>query len=409
MRIAVLCVALPAFSAANAQMAGTIQQAEMAAIHAAFVADPALATWVPELNPIALRAPDERARMASGVLVEDPIQALPRRPGVASLPDYFSWHEHPDGDYLTPIRDQGACGSCVAFAVTGALEGGLNIAAGDPDWDLDLSEQHIFSCGGGKCSQGWYVSSALSYVRDWGEPAESCNAYIAGYHGDQDCSMSCADWEDKAVQIAGWDFVTNDVEAIQSYLIEGPLVTTMDIYRDFYYYRSGVYRHVSNMRDGRHAVVLVGWSNADSCWIARNSWGPEWGDGGYFRIAYGDSRIGTQTARMTQYPTFRVSADRSLYGPGDQGFIAVSLHNPGADFRGEIRIWAEGAPGARLYLFSGVRTLPSGLVYENPTALDFTVPLVDPGNYDFFGSLRRASSGNGPTCTFSSTPFEITE
>jgi len=80
---------------------------------------------------------------------------------------------------------------------------------------------------------------------------------------------------------------------------EGPLVTTFYVYRDFYNYKSGIYKHVSGASMGKHAVKVIGWgsTNGVNYWIAQNSWGSSWGENGYFRIQFG-----------------QVSFDKAMYG-----------------------------------------------------------------------------------------------
>jgi len=68
----------------------------------------------------------------------------------------------------------------------------------------------------------------------------------------------------------------------------GPLVTTMSVYYDFYYYRSGVYQYTSGSYQGGHAILLVGYDDPGQYFIAKNSWGTGWGDSGYFKIAYSE-------------------------------------------------------------------------------------------------------------------------
>jgi hypothetical protein len=68
----------------------------------------------------------------------------------------------------------------------------------------------------------------------------------------------------------------------------------MAVYRDFMFYKEGIYRHVTGDLVGYHAVCCVGYDQADGCWICKNSWGTEWGDDGYFKIAYGEADMDTQ-------------------------------------------------------------------------------------------------------------------
>ena len=65
------------------------------------------------------------------------------------------------------------------------------------------------------------------------------------------------------------------------------------MYQDFFSYRSGVYRHVTGGQAGGHCVEIVGYNDAQGCWICKNSWGTNWGEGGFFRIAYGQCQLET--------------------------------------------------------------------------------------------------------------------
>ena len=105
----------------------------------------------------------------------------------------------------------------------------------------------------------------------------------------------------------------------------------MTVYEDLMYYTGGVYKHVSGDIAGGHAVSIVGYDDVAGAWIVRNSWGPEWGEGGYFRIAYDDiSGVGSDNYSMT------VTADNyvSIAAPtnlaalaGPQTLTAANLRN----------------------------------------------------------------------------------
>ncbi len=73
---------------------------------------------------------------------------------------------------------------------------------------------------------------------------------------------------------------------------KGPLIACYSVYSDFFGYSSGVYRKSSSAAyRGGHCVCGVGYSDSQQAWICKNSWGSGWGDGGYFRIAYGEVGI----------------------------------------------------------------------------------------------------------------------
>jgi hypothetical protein len=81
--------------------------------------------------------------------------------------------------------------------------------------------------------------------------------------------------------------VSFSVAAIKDALVNyGPLVTTFNVYADFFGYDGGIYSYTSGAYQGGHAVLIVGYDDANSCFIVKNSWGTWWGEAGFFRIAY---------------------------------------------------------------------------------------------------------------------------
>ena len=208
-----------------------------------------------------------------------------------TLPRSFDWRTKDGVSYMSPVLAQGDCGSCVAMASVATIESTLNIACGTPERTFDLSEQYVFSCGGGRCGAGWRVTQAVSFVSDHGVPDQACLPYAAGDGQDVECARACADADSRLVRDITWTRPTTgfiNVDAIKQGLLQGPLLANMILFEDLEYYEGGVYRHVTGAQLGGHAVVLVGWDDSDSSWIVRNSWGPEWGDGGYFKVAWDD-------------------------------------------------------------------------------------------------------------------------
>lgn len=67
------------------------------------------------------------------------------------------------------------------------------------------------------------------------------------------------------------------------------------VYQDFMSYKGGVYKHTSGGFLGGHAVEMIGWGveNGQEYWLCKNSWGPNWGEQGYFRIAFGEVSVDT--------------------------------------------------------------------------------------------------------------------
>src|SRR6185503_5387445 len=73
----------------------------------------------------------------------------------------------------------------------------------------------------------------------------------------------------------------------------GPCGAVFEVFNDFFSYAGGVYHHVTGESVGLHCVEVIGYSEAEQCWICKNSWGVGWGMGGFFKIAYGEAGMDT--------------------------------------------------------------------------------------------------------------------
>ncbi|NWF76914.1 MAG: hypothetical protein HXY53_10200 [Nitrospirae bacterium] len=205
-----------------------------------------------------------------------------------SPPSSLDWRSN-GGNYVTPIKDQGDCGSCWAFATTAALESKELITYSYSGFNRDLSEQIVVSCSPIGGCYGGYTDIASNFLRNTGTASEICYPYTAT---NGNCSNACSNWQNKAHKIYEWGYVatTNPtVNAIKNALyLYGPLVTSMDVYTDFFYYTSGIYSYTYGTYEGGHAVLIVGYNDAGQYFIVKNSWGTGWGEAGFFRIAYSE-------------------------------------------------------------------------------------------------------------------------
>jgi C1A family cysteine protease len=200
-----------------------------------------------------------------------------------AIPASLDWRSA-NGNFVTGIRSQKNCGSCWAFALTGALESYVLRAKGTPGTDLDLSEQVMLSCSGaGSCKGGTLDGSFLQRT---GVPPESFYPYTAT---DGTCSSAGAGWQKAVYKIDGWGSVSRNLASMKSALVTyGPFPTGMMVYEDFKNYKSGVYSYTTGKKLGGHGVVIVGYNDAEQCFIAKNSWGTDWGENGFFKIAYSE-------------------------------------------------------------------------------------------------------------------------
>lgn len=262
---------------------------------------------------------EKRAMMDSSLLPHPEVQfEIPDEDIKAfALPPSIDWRNKDGKSWLNPIRHQGSCGSCLAFAATATLEAQYKITQTK---SYTLSPQFLFSCGGGVCKKGWYPNQAARFLLNTGVPDESCLPYMSSGGSDISCSRACGDSSKRAVKISSFSLPTDNarsLSAIREALQRGPLVTTMAAYNDFMNYRGGIYKRVSNSLVGGHAIVIVGYNDKDRYLIIRNSWGTSWGERGYGRISYDDtSGIGASTwkyevpkAKVFDLPLLNASLD----------------------------------------------------------------------------------------------------
>jgi C1A family cysteine protease len=222
--------------------------------------------------------------------------AAPPPAGAPQPPPSFDWRNANGGNYVTPIEDQGSCGSCVAFGSVAAVESLVRITNEEPEQEVDLSEAQMFFCygpntGAGKCpAGGWWPDPAYESLKQGVVDAE-CFPYTPA---DQPCNL-CTDWEERLTKITGFGKPTNVAEMKNLLSTVGPPSACFTVYEDFYYhYSGGVYRHVSGNPVGGHCVCIVGYDDGEECWIVKNSWGTGWGEAGFFRIGYGQCGIDNQ-------------------------------------------------------------------------------------------------------------------
>lgn len=241
------------------------------------------AKWEAGDNEI-FRLSDEERKKRANLSPEDTFQAAATYQATATAtPSTMDWRNN-YGNFVTPIRNQGSCGSCWAFAATAGDESQNLIEQNTPSIDLNLAEQILVSCSGAGSCSGGSPYSASTYIKNTGLPLENCYPYTAT---NGVCSNACSNWQLSTYKIGSIISVQKAVADMEQAInIYGPIITTFSVYSDFYAYRSGVYSYTSGTYVGGHAVLIVGYDDVGQYFIVKNSWGTGWGEAGFFRIAF---------------------------------------------------------------------------------------------------------------------------
>jgi C1A family cysteine protease len=252
------------------------------------------AGWIATDTPISRLSPKERLRLLGAM---EPRPAIPFTGRVhyatgIGLPTHFDYRDINGKNYVTSVRDQGRCGSCVAFACVGAIEATISRQQSHNHPTLHLSEAQLFFCyghlDGVNCTTPWWPEMALPYCLNQGLVDDGCFPYTPH---DQPCKL-CADWPNILTKIKSYKKLASQ-GAIKDWLVyTGAVVVVMDVYEDLFYYTSGVYKHVWGALDPqKHVMACIGYDDRAGCWICKNSWGPGVGENGFYRIGYGQCRI----------------------------------------------------------------------------------------------------------------------
>jgi C1A family cysteine protease len=264
------------------------------------------ARWQPRQTPQATLS-DDAKRALLGVAVDQAALAAAMRPSAAAaaaanFAPAVDWRNH-NGNHVTSVKDQRVCGSCVSFCTTATVESMASIEKGQL---LDLAEADLHFCSnhGANCG-GWWPDSAYSEIKSRGIVPESSYPYMTAFDNPpvMDPERPTV-WKAHCTQVANRATlavkITNSGTLAsatdrKNYLTNvGPCCAILHVFNDFFSYGSGVYHHVSGADVGLHCVEVIGYSEAEHCWICKNSWGTGWGEGGFFKIAYGEAGIDSE-------------------------------------------------------------------------------------------------------------------
>jgi len=259
-------------------------------------------------------------------------------------PASVDWRNN-GGNYVTPIKNQGQCGSCVSFCTCSVIESAVRIKLQNPNYSIDLSEGFLQFCGGGSCG-GWGLTSGLDFAKSTGVTDEACMPYTAGGGANMNCAASrCSDWQNRLTKISSYtSHATMDARknAIATY---GPVLAGMEVWSDFFAYKSGVYvktAAATRMKPdpGYHCICVVGYDDNQQCWIIKNSWGTTWGEagfgqaGGFMRMRYGQADLLIDTSWMFSSVVVQIQAAWQSNVTVTQVYASRDSQNAWAYFQG---------------------------------------------------------------------------
>ena len=202
------------------------------------------------------------------------------------LPESVDWRAK---GVVTPVKNQGSCGSCWSFSVTGAIESANAIATGKL---VELSEQELVSCAknGNAGCRGGDMKLAMDWII-WNGGIDTEEDYP--YHGMLNPWPFCRRKKqtgDKAVNISKYQQVlqNDNKQLLAAVATNGPISVGIDATGPFQFYKGGVIPAKVCGDQLDHGVLLVGYGVDDETkkpyWLVKNSWGKSWGEDGYFKL-----------------------------------------------------------------------------------------------------------------------------
>jgi len=209
---------------------------------------------------------------------------------VSAAPDSVDWVSK---GAVTPVKNQGQCGSCWSFSATGDMEGAHFLATKKL---VSLSEEQFVDCDKvDHGCQGGLPSNAYDYaIKAGGVDSESSYAY-RGVGGT--CKFSKSN---VVAKIASWEKVSTDEDQIAAYVAtNGPVSIGINA-GPMQMYAGGIanpWNIFCNPKKLDHGVLIVGYGeeNGKKYWKIKNSWGTGWGEQGYYRVVRGKGKCGLNT------------------------------------------------------------------------------------------------------------------
>jgi len=200
--------------------------------------------------------------------------------GSGSYPESVDWISK---GAVTPVKDQGQCGSCWSFSTTGAMEGAYAIKNGKL---LSFSEQQLVDCSyayGNHGCNGGMMQNAFSYIHSDGLTTEEAYPYTA-----TSSRGSCEKFTPVTYASGCINVTPNNEEQLTYAVSQNPVSVAIEAdSRSFQLYKSGVYDDAVGCGTNLdHGVLVVGYGteSGKDFWMVKNSWSSTWGYNGYIKL-----------------------------------------------------------------------------------------------------------------------------
>jgi C1A family cysteine protease len=215
---------------------------------------------------------------------------------VGDIPASVDWRTQ---GAVTPVKNQGSCGSCWAFSTTGSMEGRYQIAGNTL---TSFSEQQFVDCAGAEGNQGCnggLMDNAFMYAEKTAVDTEAQYPYTGK---DGTCHAATG-----VTTVASYtDVATNSPTALAAAVAEGPVSIAVDAAAlGWQLYHGGILKRFCGTSLD-HGVLLVGYGTEKGTdyWIVKNSWGAGWGEKGYLRILRDMTKTGPGVCGLQSQPSF---------------------------------------------------------------------------------------------------------
>lgn len=238
----------------------------------------------PVSNPLLMRRRAE-VGLVPGKLAGEPTVSEGPPPGGGGAATSVDWRSRWGWPWITTVRDQNGCQACWAFAGTALVEAMTRIE--HAVWTT-RSEGDVHKGVGKVCADLGNLGEVFNFISQNGLCDPECFPWTAA----NIAYTPTPDRPGRTVKIGATTWVGSLADQKLWLDTVGPLATWFMVATDFGAYGTGVYRRTASaMNRGGHFMLVVGYDDAQSCWIVKNSWGTAWGEGGFGRIGYGESEI----------------------------------------------------------------------------------------------------------------------